>query len=275
MTIEIATPYSHLFGQSDVKRRIIELSDIVEIRGPNQFFNVTPLVLWHCELSLVKKWDEKHIAYLSSVFGGLRFANIRLSLVSLHLASRYQANGVVDGAFIGRGNPMSDDEMMANAGANAETVRTLLKQAGLVDARLIVENNNHLGSDAYDRVTEPEFIKRLLDSTGFGLLLDVAHARITAANTRWSEQDYFGQLPLERAEQVHLSRHDYRQGKAVDAHDALHEHDWVFFGELMPQLPNLQYATIEFYKNSDRLVDLLKRLRVEINSGGSLRLQST
>ncbi len=264
MGIRIATPYSHLFESPDIKRTIISLSDMTEIRGPDQVFDITSSVLWHCELSLVRQWADKHLAYLSSIVDGLRSANVRLDVVSFHVPSRYQTNDVMEGAFVGRGEPMPEDEMLVNAGVNALTVRNMLNQAGFSNARLLVENNNHLGSDAYDTVTSPVFINRLLDLTDFGLLLDVAHARITAANTGQDEQTYFEKLPLGRAVQIHLSRHSLLEGRARDSHDTLEDDDWDFFLGLMPQLPRLAYATIEFYKDANVLAGLLKRLRREL-----------
>ena len=264
MSIRIATPYSHLFDSADLKRTILGLSDVTEIRGPDQVYDITHPVLWHCDLSLVRKWADKHLFYLSSIVDGFRSANVRLDVASFHVPSRYQVNDVMDGAFIGRGEPMCEDEMLANASANATTVRNMLNQAGLSDVQLLVENNNHLGSDAYDTVTAPAFINRLLDLTDFGLLLDVAHARITAANTAQDERAYFEKLPLGRAVQIHLSRHSLLDGRARDSHDALEDDDWDFFHGLMSQLPRLAYATIEFYKDANVLTGLLKRLRKEL-----------
>jgi uncharacterized protein len=266
MNIKIATPYSHLFACAEAKRRVIELSDMAEIRGPDQLLDITPNVLWHCDLSLVRPWADKHLAYLLSIVEGFRSANVKLNVASFHAPSRYQANDVAEGAFVGRGHAMAEEDMLINAQTNAATIRDMLNNSGYSNVKLLLENNNHLGTDAYEVVTCPNFITRLLDHIDFELLFDVAHARITAVNTGVDEQKYLEMLPLERAVQIHLSRHTLRDGRALDAHDALADEDWQFFHSLMPQLPKLGYATVEYYKDVDVLLGLLKRLRKELEA---------
>jgi hypothetical protein len=264
MKILVATPYSHIFSDERVKARILGLSDMAEIRGPEQAMCATQTVLWHCELSLVREWRNRHISYLSEMVEGFRAAGVYLKGASFHIPSRYEKNEVVCGAFVGQGSPMSAQQMLKNSKINSQTIRSILGISGFNEATLLVENNNHLGTDAYDVVTEPLFIESLLDLTGFGLLLDVAHGRITAINTNQPELDYFEKLPIERAQQIHLSRPDIRGNVAVDAHEALTNDDWEFFHFLMTLAPNIKYATIEYYKNSDILEGLLTRLKSEL-----------
>lgn len=266
MNIYIATPYSHIFDNPDVKRSILSLSDMIEVRGPDQTNGISTSGLWHCELSIVRQWADRHLAYLSSIVKGFKLANVRLEVASFHVPSRYQINEVVNGAFVGQGDPMTKDQMLVNAKNNNETLKKILTEAGFSNTRLLVENNNHLGTDAYEIVTSPIFIGDILDCTGMGLLLDVAHAKITALNTGWKEESYFEELPIERAEQIHLSHHGLASDKAFDAHDALNDDDWRFFSNLTAELPKLKYATIEYYKDANVLADLLKRLRIELDA---------
>jgi hypothetical protein len=264
MKISVATPYSHIFADEMVKARMLALSDMAEIRGPEQAVCATRTVLWHCELSLVREWQDRHIAYLSEMVEGFCVAGVDLEVASFHIPSRYEKNEVVHGAFVGHGSPMSAEQMLKNSKINSQTIRDILARSGFNEAALLVENNNHLGTDAYDVVTEPLFIETLLDLIGFGLLLDVAHGRITAINTNQSELGYFEKLPIELARQIHLSRHDIRDNIAVDAHEALADDDWEFFHFLMSNAPNVNYATIEYYKNPDILEGLLTRLKSEL-----------
>jgi hypothetical protein len=267
--MRIATPYSHLFTSVDIRRTILGLSDLAEIRSPDQLSDLTPSVLWHCDLSIVRQWTHKHFDYLSSIVEGLRTADVTLEVASFHAPSRYVANDVVNGVFVGRGEPMGEGEMLAHAESNATTIRDMLRRAGYLNVQLLVENNNHLGTNAYEVVTTPEFISKLLYRSDFGLLLDVAHARITAANTGEDEQAYFEKLPLEQAVQIHLSRHSVLEDRSLDSHDALEDDDWSFFQKLAPKLPKLSFATIEYYKDANILAELIKRLRKELEVYGN------
>lgn len=56
---------------------------------------------------------------------------------------------------------------------------------------------------SYDRVTDPDFIQRVLKETGFGLLLDLAHLAITANTRRFtSPTDYLSCFV--NADNIHL-----------------------------------------------------------------------
>lgn len=252
----VATPESHLFDDPRVGERIRAASDLLEIRRPEQAAGVRGKALYHCELSLGVPWGPEELAELGAVYDGLHAGGGRLGAVSFHLLSRYADNDVVDGAFVGRGEPMSAADILGNAAQNGALARRALPATPL-----LVENNNHLGTDAYEAVTDPAFLVEVLDQAGADLLLDVAHARITARNTGRDEAGYLAALPLARARQVHLSRHGRAGERAVDAHEPLEDEDWTFFAGLLPRLPGLEYATIEYYKDPEALLAQIARLR--------------
>lgn len=211
--------------------------------------------LFHCELSLVAPWSSHEAGEIGAAATAVAGAGGRLELVSFHLASRYARNRLAGGAFVGEGTPMTRETMLAHAARNALLARESCS------AELLVENNNHLGTDAYELVTDPRFISDLTAHAGVGLLLDVAHARISARNTGVDERDYLTALPLGSVRQVHLSRHGSDGTRAWDAHDPLEEQDWRYFLELIPLLPDLRYVTIEYYRDADALLAQLVRLR--------------
>lgn len=254
--VRIATPMSDLFGDPEQARLITDASDLLEIRHPPQATNVWGSVLYHCELSLVASWGDAGLAGLAATARGLAESGARLEAVSFHLASRYPMNVVRDGAFVGQGMPMDAGLMLATAAHNADLAR--LSFPGVP---LMVENNNHLGTDAYEVVTDGAFIAELAVAADAGILLDVAHARITAANTGVEEQEYLSALPLERVWQVHLSRHGYAHGRATDAHEMLREDDWDYFAALSTRMINLRFATIEYYRDALGLLAQIDRLR--------------
>jgi hypothetical protein len=129
------------------------------------------------------------------------------------------------------------------------------------DASLLVENNNHLGMDAYEVVTDPAFISSVVEHSEFGLLLDVAHAEITAHNTETPFERYLSTLPLADCQQIHLSHCLTEDDGAVDAHAFLEPADWDRFESLSDRLASLQYVTLEYYRDVTLLIDQLHVLR--------------
>lgn len=256
MTVSIATPFSHLFADATVRGALIRASDLLELRTPAHVSDSEGDVLFHCEFSLVAPWGVRQRDELAKMADKARG---RLQLVSFHVLSRYEDNDIVSGAFVGKGTPMSAEQMVANATDNLRYARQVFG----AEVGMLVENNNHLGTDAYDTVTDAAFLCRLMDAAGLDLLLDIAHARITAHNTGVAEREYLGGLPLHRVRQVHLSGHGQRaDGTYYDAHEPVTESDFDYFAALWGRsLTALEFVTIEYYKDAASLLEQLGVLR--------------
>lgn len=249
----VVTPFQHLFQDAAARSRIMALSDLLEIREPDQAVHADGPALFHCESSIVAKWSDEEQSQFREVA-----RRVKLEAVSLHIKSRYQKNALVNGAFQGIGTAYTEEELLENAAVNSAFLRDQLGPETLV----MVENNNHLCTDAYDLVTAPEFISTLMAQNQLDLLLDVAHARITAYNTGMNFMAYLDALRIEEhGVQIHLSRNGIRDGSAFDAHEPLHGDDWELFSDLLPRLPRLRFATVEYYRDADILADQLLRLR--------------
>lgn len=253
MGIQIATPYSTLFDNERDKKMILDLSDAVELRRPGQAQGALGPFLYHCELSMVARWPEDERAALEALA-----KKVRLEAVSFHVLSRYEKNEIRNNAFFGLGEPYTESEMLDNAAKNVNFARRVFG----ANVPLLVENNNHLGTDAYDMVTDPAFLAQIMEANDLGLLWDIAHAKISTINRKVGLDQYLSGLPLENTVQIHLARHGVRDGVAFDAHEALEGEDWAFFEDWLPRLPKLKYATIEYYKDAATLVGQLKRLRL-------------
>jgi uncharacterized protein (UPF0276 family) len=72
--------------------------------------------------------------------------------------------------------------------------------------KVIVENVPYrLAGNVLRPSVEPETICQVVRQTGCGLLLDIPHARITAAQLGMDERAYISQLPLERLKELHFT----------------------------------------------------------------------
>ena len=92
--------------------------------------------------------------------------------------------------------------------------------------RVIVENvpYRHTGNVLRPSV-EPELIHQIVRQTGCGLLLDIPHARITAAQLGLDEHTYFSSLPVQNLKELHFTGVQSLDGWLQDHLPAL-EADW-------------------------------------------------
>jgi hypothetical protein len=101
--------------------------------------------------------------------------------------------------------------------------------------RVICENipyrpqlKDEIGGEYARFSIEPETIRRVLEETGTGLLLDLAHARITASSIGADVFEYVRSLPLERLTEVHITGLGDVNGMISD-HMPMQDPDWALF----------------------------------------------
>lgn len=117
---------------------------------------------------------------------------------------------------------------------------------------------------AFDDSTmgEAEFISRLVDATGCGLLLDVNNVFVSARNLKTSSQDYLNAYPLAHVQEIHLAGHeiatdDNAETVLIDDHGSPVSDDvWGLYAEVIERtgpLPTL----IERDNNVPPLMELV------------------
>ncbi len=249
---KIATPISQLFENEKLGEDIIQISDLLEIRDKSIKIKRNNAFIYHSELNILTKWSYREIKKLEKIKN-----NYQIRFISYHLASRYQKNIIKNDTFIGVGKAFSITEMKNNIRDN---VRTSIEIFGH-DIPILVENMNHLLTDAYDIITEAGFIREIIEENNLFLLLDIPHAKITAHNLNLDFEEYFMQLPLERCKQIHISGYSIKNGKAFDTHSEVQEADWIILKEFINMIKNLEYITVEYYKDEKKLINQLKKLK--------------
>lgn len=252
---KIATPVSNLFENDEFKKKIIELSDILEIRDNNIDLEKNTTVIYHSDLNILSKWSYNQIKNLENIN-----KKYQVKCVSYHLASRYQKNIIQDNAFVGVGTPLSISEMKMNI---RENIKISMEIFGY-EIPILVENVNHLLTDAYDIITDTNFIKEIIEENEIFLLLDLAHAKITAFNKNIEFMNYITKLPLNKCKQIHVSRYSINAGRTIDSHDELLEEDWQELNKIMELIDSVDYITLEYYKDGQKLLNqlnILKRIK--------------
>lgn len=139
----------------------------------------------------------------------------------------------------------------ANSGALALVAERLTKDVeilvGHVGAEnVIVENVIYEGPEGafpYAAIA-PEVINHVIRTTGCGLLLDTAHARLTSAYTGFDVREYISKLPVDRLREWHITGVQYHEpsGKLRD-HMPMCEADWDLVEWGVEQIRSGSWAT--------------------------------
>jgi hypothetical protein len=130
------------------------------------------------------------------------------------------------------------------------------------------ENYNYYPTGLYERICDPKFISRLLKKFGLFLVLDLAHALVSAYNLKTPVLDYLGQLPLDRVAEIHLSRPHIPTQKnalAVDAHFPPGKREWRLLRWLLARLPKpWPLLVVECYQSPQILFEAYEGLLLAI-----------
>jgi uncharacterized protein (UPF0276 family) len=90
----------------------------------------------------------------------------------------------------------------------------------IIGMPLVLENASYYGQ-AYNDLTEAEFINAVLQETGCELLLDVNNIYVNSINHRYDPLGFLDALPLDRVRYIHIAGHfDEAEDLKVDTHGA-------------------------------------------------------
>ena len=154
---------------------------------------------------------------------------------------------------------LSQDEILDESARAVEFVRSFY------NGPLAAENYNYYPTGMYEHVCQPDFMAEALEKLDLGLVLDLAHAKVTAVNLKLDVKQYLGELPMDRVVEIHISRPFVNPWLAVDAHAALEEEDFDLLASVLQKSPDDVLVAIEYYKDPEKLADLYGRLAQVLN----------
>lgn len=163
--------------------------------------------------------DSTHLQKLAQLCD--RYAPV---LVSEHLAWT-----VHDGRYLGDLLPMPYHEgTLATVAARVNQVQQALGR------QILIENPSTYLRLAESRISETEFLSRLCDLTGCGILLDINNVIVSCHNLGTDPLDYLSAVPVERVGEIHLAGHTRvsREGSAllIDEHgSAVDDVTWQLY----------------------------------------------
>ena len=251
--VKIASPISHLFENKDYAKKIIAYSDCLECRDFSINSTESIQEIFHSEIQPIHEWTKQNIDYLKYIKGIKR----DLKLITFHIASCCDNPYLQDRMFEVGGKEYTEKELFENARKNLLVIKDIFG----VGVRIAIENNNYYPTSAYKYVTEPEFISQLVCENDINFVLDIAHAKITSHNKNISYETYKKKLPMDRTIQLHVSLYEIDQNNlAYDAHNYPTEREIAEVKDLLGKY-EIQYLTVEYYKDINCLIDLLERLK--------------
>jgi len=106
------------------------------------------------------------------------------------------------------------DEALSVMGSKIRQVQDIL------EAPLVLENPSTYLELAQSQMSETEFLGRLTDETGCGLLMDVNNAYVCSRNHGSDPVAYLEQVPWDHVVQFHLAGHQDLGTHLLDSHDA-------------------------------------------------------
>ncbi len=253
-SIKIATPISHLFENGNFSSQIINLSDCLECRDHTVDKDFKRQELFHCDLQPIHKFTKEDIDSLIQI----KSEKLDLKLISFHLASCYEKPKVNKGIFHPNGVKISVEELKHNAQVNISRIKEIFGE----NISISVENNNYYKTEAYDYITDPDFIYSIVYDNDINFLFDISHAKISAINSDVDYDEYLSKLPLKRVNQIHISKEDFNsKGEVFDAHELPSDEETEEIIKFVKKYNTLKYITVEYYKDPLKLLNYLTRLK--------------
>lgn len=123
------------------------------------------------------------------------------------------------------------------------------------------ENTQYYPRPEYDQVSEPETISGMFRANRVGLVLDMAHAQISAKNLGIPFWNYVSLLPLELTTEVHLSRIGRISGEVFDSHYMPSKAEGRMFDRLRTMISEDVYIVVEYYGNFKKIKACYEKLR--------------
>jgi hypothetical protein len=106
---------------------------------------------------------------------------------------------------------------------NEETLRHVCHRVHTVqdflERPLVLENPSSYVTFAASTMPEWEFLSRVAEQTGCGLLLDVNNVYVSSVNHDFDPVEYISNLPHQRIVQMHLAGHTPCRTHLIDTHD--------------------------------------------------------
>jgi hypothetical protein len=260
--LKIATPISHLFLDRINAKKIIKYSDCLEVRENTLFLNYNNENLFHLDKDIIHPWGRDFKKKLKIILQKKK----KIKLITFQASRCCDGHSVKNKMFQFSGNKFSRENMLRFAKNNIIWLKKNLKK----NIKIGLENNNYYPSRAYKHVTNARFIKKIVDENKIFFLLDIAHSMITAHNKKIDFLKYLDSLPLSKAIQIHICcpSKNIKNNLLIDSHLCPNKKMLNLVIKILKKFRQIEYLTIEYYKDTKTLVSSIINLRNIINKYG-------
>jgi len=148
-------------------------------------------------------------------------------------------------------------------------VANILELKKQIDVPLLLENLDYVPAAAYEHICEAEFISDLLTQSDTFLLLDLAHAQVSASRFAMSIDEYLSLLPLNRVRQLHLSGPRARDAVLYDAHEPLLKRDYDLLKKVLTKT-SPWVITLEYKKLESEALAMLRQIKKIISDATAI-----
>jgi hypothetical protein len=135
-------------------------------------------------------------------------------------------------------------------------IQQFINFSKFIHTDILIENMDYSNYYPYPTTlmdtVKPEFIRSLIDETGFGLLLDTSHAKVSAYQLNMDIYTYLEALPLEAIREIHFSGTAFEKDAGYkDIHGIMDEEDYRIAQYLQERLQKfsshqLEMITLEY-----------------------------
>jgi len=129
-----------------------------------------------------------------------------------------------------------------------------------INAPLILENITYNVRFPSSEMSEAEFIRKVLEETDCGLLLDVTNLYINSKNFNFDWRRFLDELPVERIVQLHFVGLRKNKNLLIDAHaDRTGDEIWTVFREVCRRA-DVKGAILERDENFPPFIEILEEI---------------
>ena len=254
---KIATPVSHLFENKLQAHKIIRHSDCLELRERTLHLNFEKEYLFHVDKDLTLPWDKK----FKNFFLKILKMKTKIKLITFQSTRCCEGEKIINVRYQLDGKVFTKKKIILNAKENIKWLRKNVKKT----IKIGLENNNYYPNPAYKIITDGNFISEIVIKNKIFFLLDLAHAVITAYNRKINFEKYLNSLPLSKVIQMHIvnsrNKKFLKKKIATDTHDLPSKINLKIVKKILKKCPSIQYLTIEYYKNTNKLIKCIKALK--------------
>jgi uncharacterized protein len=139
--------------------------------------------------------------------------------------------------------------------------RNIEKAQKKINKPLILENITCMIDPGSHEMSEPEFLNRITERSGCGLLLDVTNLFTNAANYKFDPLDFLNELHCENVVQLHYTGVHFAHGKVIDAHGEDTQPEIFELMAKVVSLCNVKGIILERDENIPPLKQLLSEIK--------------